>query len=66
LTSAIRTLATDPDLRQRLGVAGRERALTRWDKNAILVRLEYELNSLCDKSAPAHAWPPAHEKQLSA
>jgi colanic acid biosynthesis glycosyl transferase WcaI len=66
LTSAIRTLATDPDLRQRLGVAGRERALTRWDKKAILVRLEYELNSLCDKSTPAHAWPPAHEKQLSA
>lgn len=51
LAASIKTLLDDPDLRQRYGAAARQRALQRWDGNAILDRLEQHMLATGRKSA---------------
>lgn len=46
LAAAVRTLAEDGELRQRLGANARQRAVERWDKTAILRALEREFLAL--------------------
>ena len=46
LAAAVRTLVSDPELRSSLGKGGRTIALARWDKTAILGRLDSTLAAL--------------------
>jgi colanic acid biosynthesis glycosyl transferase WcaI len=53
LVSALIRLANDAPLRTQLGQTGRSMALSRWDAQAILGRLEENLIALVDNRAPA-------------
>ncbi len=44
--TAVKTLAEDPTLRQRLGTAGRVRAEQRWDRASVISSLEHEFSNL--------------------
>ncbi|MFD2174855.1 WcaI family glycosyltransferase [Rhodobacter lacus] len=45
-SQALETLLDDPELRRRLGIKARERALEHWDRTAILGRLKNEFRAL--------------------
>jgi colanic acid biosynthesis glycosyl transferase WcaI len=51
MVAAITRLADDPALRRRLGDVGRVLAKNRWDKNAILGRLEEKLLAVADRGS---------------
>jgi colanic acid biosynthesis glycosyl transferase WcaI len=55
LALAVRTLAADPALRQRLGAAGRAYAQANLDRDAVLQRFEADLMALGDAGAGAEA-----------
>jgi len=50
--AALTRMLDDPELCQRLGVAGRSYALTQWDKDAVLQRMMTVLLHKSDTSAP--------------
>lgn len=49
MAAAILTLASDDDLRRKLGLVARERAETRWRKSAIIDAFEIEIKDLTAK-----------------
>jgi colanic acid biosynthesis glycosyl transferase WcaI len=65
LADAVRTLAGNPELCLSLGQGARTRALTRWDKTAILTALEQALVSsgrLKKTTACGSSLPPAEQR----
>jgi colanic acid biosynthesis glycosyl transferase WcaI len=50
-TSALRTLAADPELRKRFGTAGYLYALAHLDKDTVLLKFETDLKALADLPA---------------
>jgi colanic acid biosynthesis glycosyl transferase WcaI len=59
LAQAVRAVADDPELRSKVGKAGRAIALSRWDKNSILRSLEQMLLAHCSEKKHGSDFTPA-------